>query len=921
MKFPEIFIAIDLETTGLNFEHDEIMEIALVRFENGKVTETLDYLIKPSNPIRPFIAKLTGIDSQALETAEDFPTLAGKIRAFIGDAPLVAHNAAFDFHFLKEAFEKIGIAFAEHPIWDSLTASRIAFQNVTNHKLSTLVETLGIKRSVAHRALPDAEACGELFNLALQKISEFSLAERKALSRVAQGTFWERIFTDANDLAVNVLDCEQDEFLYALKENVSPVPFFQKNRAERIAAYFGENGKLATIIPNFKERKDQVDFACVIERNMHKGGVSVLEAGTGVGKSIAYLIPAVCKAVSGERVVISTATKTLQEQLLNDELPKIQSLFGEALRPAVLKGRNNYICVRKFAAASQEPKNYLSDEERETFMTLIPWMAKTQTGDINENSGFNHLRNVQVWSKFVSDAAGCSGEHCPFYKSCPALLAKKKAASANLLFINHALFMADLNLDFALLPSYEHIVFDEAHRLPSVSINALGRSVKFFDLRNINKILVQQKNNAQGFLAQAENLLEEPSAFDAVREQIKETEKALHRFFLKLGKKAEKQKQEQFRFKQSIMAEFDSDPRPFTEALNTYTQAVLGVAEKLRSHFGKAEAENQNQSTRRKIAYSLAKDFENIASSLSDLKKSFEFIVQANRKNWTFYLEEPFNPHTLRLNARPLHIGKIFNEKFYPWIKSATFTSATLSVKGSLDYFLAKMGMDSNMPSHKMPFLKVYTEPLQSTSRRLLLADFISKPSAKEYQQQMENALKQILPALRENTLVLFTSLNTMLQMQKILYPIFVQMNKLLLCQNVDGSLDSLLEMFRKEHGACLLGCQTLWEGINLPGETLKNVVIPKLPFPNPADPFIAAQSEVLKEEGKNAFKELFVPEAYLGLRQGIGRLIRSETDSGSILILDSRILSEAYGKTFMRLWENKHVTVSSIDETLNQMQ
>lgn len=895
MKLPEIYIALDLETTGLDFDKDQIIEVALVRFENGKKTDSLDYIVKPSKELRPFIAKLTGIDASMLEDASDFATLAGSIRKFIGDYPIVAHNAQFDHHFLTAEFAKVGIAFENQPVIDTLTVSRIAFQDVPNHKLETLVKALGIERSTAHRALPDAEACGDLLVRCVEEMATWPKSVLMPLARLASGSSLAMVFDDA---------AETFEFSYKLNDEPLPAPLAQAKTNIRASAFFKENGILAKTLPNYVVREAQEDFASVVERNMYKGGLSVLEAGTGVGKSLAYLVPAALKAVSGERVLISTGTKTLQEQLFNEELPLIQNAFGDKLRAMVLKGRNNYICLRKFNACLNSPEFYLADEERETFMTLIPWLAKTTTGDISENTGFNHLRNKIVWNKVASDAAACEGENCPFHSKCPALAAKRKAASSNLIFVNHNLFLSDLSLEFALLPTYEHIVFDEAHRLPGIVSQTFGRSLRFFDLRNIDKELILPKDATKGLIASAEKILGAENAECAeLREHVSECEKLLHRFLLKLGKKLGKQKSktDSLCYKQSINAEFDSDPCPFTAELSAFVQSVEKIAEQLRM---------RNE-------LGLSKNFDGIASNLYRIASDFDFLVKGGREDWVFYLEEPYNPHTVRLNARPVFSGKFLNEKFYPWIKSATFTSATLSVKGTLDYYVAKMGMDKNIPASKAPFLKVYSQNLPSKGRTIAVASFMPKPSGPDYQAALEKFLVETLPNLTENTMVLFTSIGSMLQVQTKLAPLFAEKKKLLLCQNVDGSLESLTEMFRKERGACLLGCQTLWEGINLPGDALRTLIIPKLPFPNPSDPLVAAQSEALKAAGENAFKSLFVPEAYLGLRQGIGRLIRSEEDTGTVLLLDSRILTEQYGKTFMKLWNFRHAVVNSSEEAV----
>jgi ATP-dependent DNA helicase DinG len=267
------------------------------------------------------------------------------------------------------------------------------------------------------------------------------------------------------------------------------------------------------------------------------------------------------------------------------------------------------------------------------------------------------------------------------------------------------------------------------------------------------------------------------------------------------------------------------------------------------------------------------------------------------------------------MHAYPLHSGDTWKEKFYPWIKSALFTSATLAIQGDLSYFVQKMGMSMDSPK-KRPFLKVFPDASAVESRSsVMVAKYLPKPSAPEFGNALNETLLQLLPTVEENTLVLFTSVATIMKAQAVLAPAFAEKNKLLLCQHVDGSLDGLVSMFRKSRGACLLGCQTLWEGVDFPGDALKLLVITKLPFPNPSDPLVAGISADMKARGENTFKNYFVPEAYMELRQGLGRLIRTESDSGKIVILDNRVVNEAYGKTFMRIWNNKQQVAASIDD------
>ena len=901
------FVAVDLETTGLEFEKDEIIEVALVRFENGVPTENVDYLVKPTTAVlRPFIESLTGITNADIADAPDFASVAGSICSFIGDLPIVAHNATFDSKFLKNTMEKVGIPF-DHAVWDSLTLSRIAFQDVPNHRLDTLTQELNIERSRAHRALPDAEACGKLFVMSYEKIAKMDAWLLDALTRVAEGSDWEKLFglPDGAD-AGNGAPADLQVPAFAMPAKAAPTGALPHARMPRVDEFFKEGGLLSTVIEGFTVRKNQQEFASCVERNIHKGGLSVIEAPTGSGKSLAYLVAAANKAADGERVIISTATRALQEQLWNHDIPQVKSLYGDKLKAAILKGRDNYICFRKFVEVLKAPRTLLAPEERDSFMAIIPWALSTTKGDINESSSFSHGRNRVLWSKLSSSAATCEGEKCPFYAQCPALCAKRAAVEANLLLVNHALFLADLSLDFALLPTYEHVIFDEAHRLPDASNQGFGRTVSFFGFRNVAKTLLPAKDGQGGLISEivARIAVEDEAARSECGQlinDISETEKALHRFFMKIGKKLSKQKltKDSLTYSNGILAEYDADPKPVLDQFEIARSRANSLSVLLA---GMRPLEG------------LLKDLSGRMEELNRFIVDFEFLVKAGRTGWVFYMEEPFNPHTLKMHANPLHSGEIWKEKFYPWVKSATFVSATLAVQGDLTYYVDRMGMSSL--ERKRPFLKVFAESATNGDRRsVMVARYLPKPSLPEYVTELNSTLVEVLPDIEENAMVLFTNIATMMKAQSALAPAFAAKGKLLLCQHVDGALDGLIAMFRKSRGACLLGCQSLWEGVDFPGDALKLLVVTKLPFPNPSDPLVAGISAEMKSKGENVFKTYYIPEAFMELRQGLGRLLRSETDSGKVLILDNRIVNEPYGKSFARIWDMKHLVANTVEE------
>lgn len=906
------FVAIDLETTGLDDDKDEIIEVALVRFVNGEATQTFDCLVKPAQEVRPFIYTLTGIQPQELASAKPFAEVAAEVLAFIGDAPIVAHNASFDARFLKYALSRVGIPFENHPVYDTLLLSRIVWQSVANHRLETLIASLGIPMEPAHRALPDAKACGQIFCLALEAISRFNAFEKDQLAKLAQGSTWASLFaTEASTESVE---------MKLLPEATAPIASAHTPKApQRVRDFFGDSGLLAKHLPQYQENPNQQTFAEMQERNLFKGGIAVLEAGTGTGKTLAYLVPSILKAVnSGERVIISTATRALQEQLWQKDIPSIAPLFGNAFRPALVKGRNNYICLRKFEEHLQNADALLTPDEREAMMPLVSWIGHTTSGDVNTNSGFHISRNRQLWNKLASESSTCVGQSCKFFNQCFGLGARRKAQNSNVVLINHALFLQDLNLDFALLPAYEHIIFDEAHRLPQTAHESFGKRIWFFRFRNQVKLLSHTKNPEQGLLG----VIEEWAAKSQVegfadsiapvtgksRMLISETEKSLHRFFLKIGKNIKRfNDKDGLRYSQSLADEAQSDPKPVLQVMDDLLTSL--------DQLSTLVAQDQS-------GVGFSKDLAGSIKEVSAFRKDFDFVTHAQKEDWAFWMEEPGNPHTIVLYAQPLEPGKVFAQKFYPWVKSALFTSATLSVQGGLEYYQDRMGMPyGHDDSSKRPFARILEMPFDvDANRRIIIADFLPKPNDPAFQAAVDEILCKVLPSLDVSSMVLFTSLSSLGKSHQALSPLFSSAGKTLLSQHTDGAVDNLVEIFRKKKGSCIIGAQMLWEGIDLPGEALEFLVIPKLPFPTPGDALIQARGDMVKRAGGNSFKDIFIPEAVLALRQGLGRLIRSKEDKGTVLLLDPRLIHENYGKSFTRMWGGKHQVVRNMNELLTAL-
>lgn len=895
MKLIEEFIAFDLETTGLDFDKDAIIEIAMVKFSQGKVVESYSQTINPHVEVREFILQLTGMNQEEINQAKAFSEHATEIQAFIGTLPLVAHNSKFDIHFLNKEFGKIDIAPITNPVIDSLLCSRIAWPESPNHKLETLVQFLELEETNAHRALPDAIHCGEVFIHAQKIYQTFDPELTEALSAMAEFTSLESLF-DTPD-ARDKFDFQPYTF-----RNQEQVPLSQPSTSEsptyELKDLFGsqtEQGIFHEAIPGYQFRQSQYDYAESVLKGLNGDQFLSLEAGTGIGKTLAYLSAlAIWTQSQTARVVISTGTKQQQNQIIQKALPVLNKYFD--FKFSVIKGRDNYLCLRKYAFYLNQRNQTLSVDDREHFLTLIPWVSKTLTGDISENSGFNPMRNRILWQKLKGEGRSCQGPQCQDEYKCYAFEARKKATQSQVMLINHALFFKDLELDFSLLPSWDRIIFDEAHQLFKQGPQHLGSHFMFYTLRNhfqlIHNPYAENTGLIHALISDEDSLPQESALSQEILEDMQTLERKVHRFFGKLGKKISKLKlnTDRFRYQEGFATLFNLTPEPIYTAI----AELIGKCQQLHELLSQEDHK----------AAEFAQGLISFRLALQDFQSQFRHIVAADQEDQVFWVQDWHNPHKLQLHSAPGDLSALLSEKLYPWLRSALFTSATLTPNGSFDFFKKQMGLKSTSRTKEFTFASPYLE----SQMKLQLMSGLSKGGSKEHSKETADWLKSYLPQHKESTLILYTSVAQLMNHQKALRDHLEGRN--LLSQHIDGGIDNLLGLFKKQKGSILQGNQIFWEGLDCPGDELETIIIPKLPFPNPFEPRIAWLAEQIEAKGGNPFNELHIPLALLELKQGMGRLIRSEQDRGTIIILDNRVVRAGYAKQFHKLWNGQHEVI-----------
>ncbi|MGE5095078.1 MAG: ATP-dependent DNA helicase [Betaproteobacteria bacterium] len=631
--------------------------------------------------------------------------------------------------------------------------------------------------------------------------------------------------------------------------------------AAKVAEIFAAAGPLERAVPGFRHRPQQVEFAQAVLEAIESSGVLVAEAGTGTGKTFAYLVPAL---LAGGRVIISTGTKTLQDQLFHRDLPRVRQALGLAVDTALLKGRANYVCLHHLEAAAQQG-TFAAREEVAHLQRIRSFAARTMSGDKSECADVPESSGA--WAQATSTRENCLGSACRHYQDCFVMKARKRAAEADVIVVNHHLFFADVALRDGgvaeLLPAANTIVFDEAHHLPDLARLFFGEAISTSQLLELAR---------DARLAEAQHARESTDMGDAASA----LERAARDLRLSLGNAAGRTALVALR-----------DRAGFDRAMDALADELARFADKLRAQEERAEEIRNCRTRAEEILGHVAQWREADARPKED---GFGDPVAPDVVRWI----EAY-PQSAVLYATPLDVARIFEQQMKGEGRAWIFTSATLSVNGDFGHYQREMGLpDAVTRSWPSPF---------DFERQALLyvPEGLPDPNSEGYANAVIEAAWPVLRASGGHAFLLFTSLRAMdrahdrlaakIQAESLDWPLLLQGS---------GSKNELLERFRRSPHAILVASQSFWEGVDVKGEQLSVVVIDRLPFNPPDDPVLAACIERINRAGGNAFMDYQLPRAVISLKQGAGRLIRDEADRGTLMICDPRLVEKPYGR---RIW------------------
>lgn len=640
-----------------------------------------------------------------------------------------------------------------------------------------------------------------------------------------------------------------------------------------VMGVLGPGGRIAQKHPAYETRPQQLEMATAVAAAIDRGEHILVEAGTGTGKSYAYLVPAILAATANQdgsgnkrRIVVSTNTISLQEQLIQKDIPFLNAVLPVEFSAVLVKGRSNYVSLRRLRNAAQRAHSlFAKPEEIDQLQQLLTWSRQTSDGSLSD-LGFRPL--PAVWDESQSEHGNCLGKNCPTYNECLYYKARRRTWNADLLVVNHALFFSDLALrreGASVLPDYDVVILDEAHNVEQVAADHLGLSISNGQLEyQLNKLFHERLQ--KGLLAR-EELTAAQRLVASVRAHVRD-------LFSDLRRWKETRTSSNGRVQTPIKID------------NTVSPALQELAFEIMSFAQPLEKDEE------KIEYLAAAD------RCAGLAGTLDSWLQQQQADNVYWIEQfGQEGHRLRLISAPIDVGPTLRDELFNKTPSVILTSATLATgREDFQFIRQRLGLT------KASEVRLDSPFDYRQQARLVLADGMpdpgSEPSA--FESAAIERIQRYLEWSAGRAFVLFTSYRMLQNCARRLTPWLSKNNFGLYIQGQDIPRNLLLEKFRNDPAGVLFGTDSFWQGVDVPGEALQNVIITKLPFTPPDDPLLEARVEAIRASGGNPFLEYQVPEAIIKLKQGFGRLIRTRTDTGMVAILDPRIRSKPYGRAFL---------------------
>ncbi len=904
----QVFVALDLETTGLDADRDTIIEVGAVKFRDSGVIDTFQTFVNPGRNIPDFIQRLTGISPNQVRRAPAFATVSRDLRGFVENYPVVGHNIAFDLRFLES--HGLQLANQRYDTWD---LASILLPTTNEYSLVSLARLFKAVHSNPHRALEDAQATREVFLALLHKAEELdpglftSIVHLANRSRSGLGPLLaglEGASAGPSDgvtaFGLTGLDMESVAQRLGRPDRRQTAPDLSHLDPASINGLLERNGAFSKSFSGFEHRPEQVEMLAKVTEAIYQGEHLVVEGGTGVGKSMAYLLPAAIFAASqGQRVVISTNTINLQEQLVRKDIPAVVEVLEGAglvqpglIQAAALKGRANYLCLRRWNYLAHSD-SISADEARLLGKTSV-WLQETATGDRGEINLSG--RDAFTWSKVSSG----DKVYCPGLReggACFLRAARERAEQAHVVVVNHALLLADLARGGSLIPDYRHLVIDEAHNLEEESTRQLGFEITEERLGEELEPLARLTGQSRAALSALEL---SPTARQLGERALEELEPSIphatelwSRFTTEAGRFMESQSggrnegQWQLLITPPMRGQKTwADLALSWENLDVALGQVINHLARLQRFLADDAFASQNDGETLKM------EAANIGEDLDQLRGQLALVIGAADEETIIWIARDQAKTQVSFHAAPLRVSDYLAENLFARKDSVVLTSATLSSQGSFNYLKERLGLDTDTDE-----LLVGSPFDYQKAALLMIPEDMPQPNADRYIESLARVITELARSLGGHTMALFTSYAALRAVAGQIRGRLAGDGIQVLAQSIDGSAQQLTRNFTENGKSVLLGAGSFWEGVDLPSGVMQALVLTRLPFQVPSDPIVQARSQ----QYADAFNDYSVPQAVLRFRQGMGRLIRNKGDKGAIVVLDRRVTGRNYGQAFLQ--------------------
>lgn len=904
------YCVLDIETTGFDPERDRIIEIGAIRAVGEEAVERMSSYVDPCCAIPTQIKMLTGIDEESVSGAPRIDEFFEELVAFIGDRPVVAYSR-FEEGFLRSLCSELGYGRFSNPYIDAHDLAVMLMPSLRGHRQVDLAQMWGVDIGQAHRALDDAETLFQVFNFLLnglynaplplvRAVLDHAPAAGGGLTMLLRRAVEERSGGRRPESLKLDRVVKRDRFW----EDIPPLEGSSGPKVvhpEQVREVFAAEGPIASQFKDYEERGEQVEMAEAVRRAFCEERILLVEAGTGTGKSLAYLAPGVLWSKATEYpVVVSTRTLNLQDQLNTKDLPTLEAALGKgSFRYSVLKGYGNYLCLRKLQALVSGRKR-LSENQLGTFGMLLTWVSESETGDASLLN-VPHLRGLD--EQVMANHRECPGGRCRFAQEgcCFYRRALYRAKRSHIVVVNHSLLLAGVNLAF------KDAVIDEAHTLEDVATEQYTIEVDYRESRRFLTSLYAPIDGS-GFLADVEpNAVKHlpDEAHEALRFEIGEAQEAaevslegLEKMFVSLCafSGADDFSTSDVRFSEGQVTTVE-----FTR-LQMDSEKLLADLDSLQVRLMRIKMLCDERGDPSNELDYIESDLEGKALRVLEHMEALRVFFSGEsdgRVRWaTVASPERFEYQALR--ASPIDVGPHLKENLFDDLASVVMTSATLTVKDSFEFFESRVGLD--LLGTRMPDEIILDSSFDyGRQMQILILHDMPDPTSSDYERRIADVLGEAIVAAGGGVLVLFTNRRLMINTYEHLVDEMRRQGLKLLCQLPGYSRRRLAEEFVEDHSATLFGTSSFWEGVDARGSTLRLVVVTRIPFESPGRPVFEARSERVRLQGGSDFMDLSLPIAALKLKQGVGRLIRTRQDKGQVLLMDSRINTKRYGQVLLR--------------------